>query len=170
MIVVDDASLFTRVRSVAWATIRPDLRTTIGLTTANGLLLLILFELSSVDAFGSFVEEYDERLLWLSIDSLSLWIDESLLLVIVLLSSSRTLCDNLLPLPHNLLKILRRLASSSVVLEEEGSTNVADVSDTISTESMKGKIGIISIDRKIKVKYTSRRSFGVCFSHCYLNI
>ncbi len=57
VIVVDDASLLTRVRSRAEETIRPDLTITIGFTTANGLLLFILFELSSVVDLGSFVEE-----------------------------------------------------------------------------------------------------------------
>jgi hypothetical protein len=57
VIVVDDASLFTRVRSRAEDVIRPDLTITIGFTTANGLLLFILFELSSVVDFGSLVEE-----------------------------------------------------------------------------------------------------------------
>jgi len=50
------------------------------------------------------------------------------------------LCDNLLPLPHNLLKILRRFVSSSTVFEgeeeEEGSTAVDDVSDKITVESI----------------------------------
>jgi hypothetical protein len=72
---------------------------------------------------------------------LSLWIDKSLLLLIVLFSSSRTFCDDLLPLPHNLLKILRRFVSSSTVFEgeeeeEEGSTDVDDGSDKITAESI----------------------------------
>jgi hypothetical protein len=62
------------------------------------------------------------------------------MLLIVLFSSSRTLCDNLLPLPHNLLKILRRFVSSSTVFEgeeeEEGSTAVDDFSDKIMVESI----------------------------------
>ncbi len=57
VIVVDDTSLLTRVRSRAEDIIRPDLTTTIGFTTANGLLLFILFELSSVVDLGSLVEE-----------------------------------------------------------------------------------------------------------------
>ncbi len=56
----------------------------------------------------------------------------------VLFSSSRTLCDNLLPLPHNLLKILRRFVSSSTVFtgEEVESTDVDDDSDKITVESI----------------------------------
>jgi hypothetical protein len=59
-------------------------------------------------------------------------------LFVVLFSSSRTLCDNLLPLPHNLLKILRRFISSSTVFEseEDGSTVVDDGSDKITAESI----------------------------------
>jgi hypothetical protein len=53
------------------------------------------------------------------------------------------LCDNLLPLPHNLLKILRRFVSLSTVFEgegeEEGSTAVDDVSDKITAESIYAK-------------------------------
>jgi hypothetical protein len=64
--------------------------------------------------------------------------DESLVVPMVLFSSSRTLCDNLLPLPHNLLKILRRFVSSSTVFtgEEVGSTDVDDDSDKITVESI----------------------------------
>ncbi len=62
-------------------------------------------------------------------------------MLIVLLSSSRTLCDNLLPLPHNLFKILRRFVSSSTIFEgeeeeEEGSIDVDDDSDKITAESI----------------------------------
>lgn len=52
-VMLDDASLSTRVRSAAEDTTVPDFTITIGFTTANGLLL-ILFELSSVDSFPSF--------------------------------------------------------------------------------------------------------------------
>jgi hypothetical protein len=66
--------------------------------------------------------------------------DESLQLLIVLFSNSRTLCDDLFPLPHNLLKILRRFVSSSTLVEdgeeEEGSTDVDEVSDKMTAESM----------------------------------
>jgi hypothetical protein len=53
------------------------------------------------------------------------------------------LCDNLLPLPHNLLKILRRFISSSTVFEgeEERSTCVDDDGDS-------DKIAAGSIDEK----------------------
>jgi hypothetical protein len=70
--------------------------------------------------------------------------DESLQLLIVLFSNSRTLCDDLFPLPHNLLKILRRFVSSSTLVEdgeeeEEGSTDVDEVSDKMTAESMNEK-------------------------------
>jgi hypothetical protein len=53
------------------------------------------------------------------------------------------LCDNLLPLPHNLLKILRRFISSSTIFEgeEEEESAGVDVDDSV-------KIAAGSIDEK----------------------
>jgi hypothetical protein len=70
--------------------------------------------------------------------------DGSLQLLIVLFSNSRTLCDDLFPLPHNLLRILRRFVSSSTLVEEdgeeeEGSTDVDRFSDKITAESINEK-------------------------------
>jgi hypothetical protein len=70
--------------------------------------------------------------------------DESLQLLIVLFSNSRTLCDDLFPLPHNLLRILRRFVSSSTLVEggggeEEGSTDVDELPDKMTAESMNEK-------------------------------
>lgn len=70
---------------------KSDLTRIIGLTTAKGLCILILFE------FSSFV------------------VGESIELVEVVFSNSRTLCEDLFPLPHILLRIFFRRASSSIV-------------------------------------------------------
>ena len=58
---------------------------------------------------------------------------------VVLFSSSRTLCEDLLPLPQSLLRIFRRFVSSSIVVEGEDEVEVTDatgISDTTTVESI----------------------------------
>ena len=58
---------------------------------------------------------------------------------VVLFSSSRTLCEDLLPLPQSLLRIFRRFVSSSIVVEGEDEvevTDAIDISDTTTVESI----------------------------------
>lgn len=97
--------------------------------------------------------------------------DESIIVFVVLFSSSRTLCDDLLPLPQSLLKIRRRFVSSSIAVEGEEEEEMigggVEISDKTTAESInKDQHLFLSNDQ---FHHTSRRNISIDITHCCFN-